>query len=55
MFGARSLKRLIHQQIENPLARRILDGEFTGGEAITIDAPGDGFFLRISSTGTGRT
>jgi len=41
VFGARPLKRLIQQQIENPLARRILAGEFTDGDAVEIDARGE--------------
>jgi len=38
VFGARPLKRLIQKEIENPLARRILAGEFGDGDAITVDA-----------------
>ena len=37
-FGARPLKRVIQQRLENPLARSILDGAFAEGDAITIDA-----------------
>jgi len=36
-FGARPLKRVIQQRIENPLASRILRGEFAEGETIHID------------------
>ncbi len=42
-YGARPLKRLIQQEIENPLARRILAGEFGPGDAIHVDAKGEGF------------
>jgi len=42
-YGARPLKRLIQQQIENLLARRILDGAFGPGDAIEVDASRDGF------------
>ena len=42
-FGARPLKRLIQQEIENPLARRILEGTFAPGDAIQVDAPGEMF------------
>ena len=38
VYGARPLKRLIQQQIENPLARRILSGEFVAGDQIEVDA-----------------
>jgi len=42
-YGARPLKRLIQQEIENPLARRILDGEFGPGDHINVDVAGDVF------------
>ena len=45
-FGARPLKRLIQQQLENPLATRILDGGFAEGDTIEVDAGGDGFVFR---------
>jgi ATP-dependent Clp protease ATP-binding subunit ClpB len=37
-FGARPLKRTIQQRFENPLAKRILAGEFADGDTIKIDA-----------------
>src|SRR4051812_17296595 len=37
-FGARPLKRVIQQRIENPLASRILGGEFGEGDTIRVDA-----------------
>jgi len=43
VYGARPLKRLIQQQIENPLARRILSGEFAPGDAIEISANGEAY------------
>jgi ATP-dependent Clp protease ATP-binding subunit ClpB len=36
VYGARPLKRAIQQQIENPLAQRILQGEFLPGDRIHI-------------------
>jgi len=36
VYGARPLKRAIQQQIENPLARRILEGEFGPQDTIAI-------------------
>ena len=36
-FGARPLKRVIQQRIENPLASRILRGEFGEGDTVKID------------------
>jgi ATP-dependent Clp protease ATP-binding subunit ClpB len=37
VYGARPLKRAIQQELENPLAQRILAGEFIPGELIKID------------------
>ena len=38
VYGARPLKRAIQQQIENPLAQKILQGEFAPGDRIRIAA-----------------
>jgi ATP-dependent Clp protease ATP-binding subunit ClpB len=38
VYGARPLKRAIQQQIENPLAQRILQGEFVPGDRIQVSA-----------------
>ena len=40
VYGARPLKRAIQQQLENPLATKILAGEFTQGDVIRVDAEG---------------
>jgi ATP-dependent Clp protease ATP-binding subunit ClpB len=40
VYGARPLKRAIQQQIENPLAQRILQGTFAPGDRIRIGASG---------------
>ena len=37
-YGARPLKRLIQQEVENPLAKRILAGDFAPRDTITVDA-----------------
>lgn len=37
VFGARPLKRAIQSQIENPLAKKILNGEFNAKDTITVD------------------
>jgi ATP-dependent Clp protease ATP-binding subunit ClpB len=36
-FGARPLKRVIQQQVQNPLASEILKGEFPEGSIVRID------------------
>jgi ATP-dependent Clp protease ATP-binding subunit ClpB len=43
VYGARPLKRAIQQQIENPLAQKILAGDFSSGETVNIDVE-DGAF-----------
>lgn len=37
VYGARSLKRAIQQELENPLAQRILAGEFEPGQTLYVD------------------
>ncbi len=41
VYGARPLKRLIRQQIENRLAKRILSGDFGPGDHIEVDVSGE--------------
>ena len=38
LYGARPLKRAIQQQIENPLARAILEGQFAAKDTVRVDA-----------------
>ncbi|WP_379654965.1 ATP-dependent chaperone ClpB [Pseudoxanthomonas sp. UC19_8] len=40
VYGARPLRRAIQAQLENPLASRILSGEFVSGDTIQVDAQG---------------
>ena len=40
VYGARPLKRAIQQQLENPLAQKILAGEFGNGDTIRVHAEG---------------
>jgi ATP-dependent Clp protease ATP-binding subunit ClpB len=40
VYGARPLKRAIQQQLENPLAREILEGKFHPGDMVAVDAAG---------------
>ena len=39
VYGARPLKRVIQQQLENPLAQQILAGDFGPGDTIRVSAP----------------
>ncbi|HDK37957.1 MAG TPA: molecular chaperone, partial [Thiolapillus brandeum] len=41
VYGARPLKRAIQHQLENPLAQRILAGEFSPGDTIKVDVSND--------------
>ena len=45
-FGARPLKRAIQREVQDPLALKILSGEFREGDAITLDAGSDGLVFR---------
>src|SRR5436190_1836081 len=40
-YGARPLKRAIQRQVLDPLALRVLEGEFLEGDAITVDGGPD--------------
>ncbi|NWG22577.1 MAG: ATP-dependent chaperone ClpB [Chloroflexi bacterium] len=44
VFGARPLKRVIQQRIQNPLALRLLQGEFRDGDTVLVDVAPDGSF-----------
>jgi len=37
-YGARPLKRAIQRMVENPLALRLLEGEFSDGDTVRVDA-----------------
>jgi ATP-dependent Clp protease ATP-binding subunit ClpB len=39
-YGARPLKRAIQRLVENPLALRLLEGEFAEGDSVHVDARG---------------
>src|SRR5690554_3650963 len=43
VFGARPLKRAIQQNIENPIARLVLDGTFSEKDVVPVDWQGDKF------------
>ncbi len=52
VYGARPLKRAIQQELENPLAQRILKGEFVPGQTIRVSVADD--MLQFSA-GSGPT
>ena len=42
IYGARPLKRTIQRRVLDPLALRVLEGEFAEGDRVVIDAGADG-------------
>jgi ATP-dependent Clp protease ATP-binding subunit ClpB len=44
IYGARPLKRVIQQRIQNPLALQILQGGFRAGDTIAVDVDSNGGF-----------
>jgi ATP-dependent Clp protease ATP-binding subunit ClpB len=44
VYGARPLKRVIQQRIQNELAIRLLQGEFREGDTVVVDVEPDGRF-----------
>ncbi len=49
-YGARPLKRVIQQRIENPLASRLLGGDFVPGDTITVGLEGQSFTFSQKSS-----
>jgi ATP-dependent Clp protease ATP-binding subunit ClpB len=43
VYGARPLKRVIQQRVENPLAQKILAGELGAGDSVVVDYRGGTF------------
>ncbi|MFI4898583.1 MAG: ATP-dependent Clp protease ATP-binding subunit [Phycisphaerales bacterium JB059] len=50
-YGARPLKRTIQQLVENPLASRILAGEFGPGDTVRVDYADGRFAFEKASSG----
>ncbi len=52
-YGARPLKRALQRLVENPLAQRLLEGEFDEGDTIRVDAmDGELVFARQAAAET---
>jgi ATP-dependent Clp protease ATP-binding subunit ClpB len=45
-FGARPLKRTIQRLVQDPLALKLLEREFSDGDTVTVDAQGDQLVFR---------
>jgi ATP-dependent Clp protease ATP-binding subunit ClpB len=48
-FGARPLKRAIQRELQDPLALKILSGEFHEGETIRVDRGHDGLTFEVAT------
>ena len=49
VYGARPLRRAIQHHVENPLSKRILDGEFVEGDVVLVDSVPDGLTITKKS------
>ena len=49
VYGARPLKRVIRQLIENPLSKEILAQKFLRGDKVVIDVDNDEIIFRKSN------
>ena len=48
VFGARPLKRIIQQYVENPLAQKILANEFIKGSSVVLDMKEEELYLKTT-------
>jgi ATP-dependent Clp protease ATP-binding subunit ClpB len=48
VYGARPLKRVIQQQLQNELARELLAGKFPEGSRVAVDFVQDGFVFTLT-------
>jgi len=55
VYGARPLKRVIQQNLQNPLASKLLSGEISDGQTVKVTANADGLLVGDESltAGTG--
>jgi len=42
-YGARPMKRVMQQRLQNPLSQEILSGRFEEGTTVVVDGQVDGF------------
>ncbi|MSO46004.1 MAG: ATP-dependent chaperone ClpB [Acidobacteria bacterium] len=47
MYGARPLKRTIQRRVLDPLAMRVLEGEFREGDRVTVDVRDNGLTFEV--------
>lgn len=46
VYGARPLKRVIQQQLENQLAEKVLSGQYSAGDTVRVDVADDELVLK---------
>ncbi len=46
-YGARPLRRAIERYVENPLSSKLLQGEFSPGDIVTVDYGADGLIFSV--------
>ncbi len=46
VYGARPLKRFIQQELETPIARKLIEGAYSPGDTIQVDATDEGLLLQ---------
>jgi ATP-dependent Clp protease ATP-binding subunit ClpB len=54
-FGARPLKRVIQQQLQNPLAAELLKGQYPEGSTVKIDFDGEEFNFERAAGEAGKS
>jgi ATP-dependent Clp protease ATP-binding subunit ClpB len=54
-FGARPLKRVVQQQLQNPLAAELLKGQYPEGSTIKSDFDGEEFTFERAATEAGKS
>ena len=47
VYGARPLKRALQREVQNPLAVRILEGEFEDGDTVLVDVRDGGTVFSV--------
>ncbi len=46
VYGARPLRRAVQRYVENPLAMKVISGEFAEGDTVVVEVDGDGLGFR---------
>jgi len=47
IYGARPLRRAVERYVENPLSAKILQGEFSEGDTVTVDLGDEGLIFSV--------